>query len=352
MSEKKVRSLTPEQLEIKVGQYQAALDKVSQTSKNLGGEAGPARFNYHAVSGTEKIARIKKMGEIRQVIYEKTLPILQQNYISLNSQEPAGWGILYGIAPDLKGDISDFTSLHLHPKVERYIAGLDQTLGLAVSSFLQSNRGQWILTKIKNFAPENELQSWQFEGHSAGLVFQDIGHFYLEYKYGHPGIFLLSPMQIFNTYRILFPEKEVVVYYGINFAITDQSFPDGMVIREDGDALILDSVIEYKAGRTTPLNSLRFTNQIENFRKENITRDFNLDHEDKNNSILAGQLIHRVKPEIPAKPLIINPLLELVYVIPENSKLDIPGARIERIPMDTIELNQFLKVLQQAVREY
>lgn len=332
----------------KLRKYDTAIDSVMDTrNKHLGTERGPARLNRFNpdLSPFERILMIKQLGEIREAIDEKTLPIL-----NLHRQQTK-----QEIQNDLSGmnDAMDFTEINSHPKIIEFLTGVNETLGLAITSFLHSERGQWLLTKVKNSDQENTTPPQNFDTNLAGLLFEEIGHSYFEYKYAHPGIFLLSPEELYRTYTILFPEKPVVLNGGLVFGIQGISFPDGFVLREEEQAIILDSVIEYKAIREVQEEGLtKLIIQSENFTRDNIAHDFNLDGGGKENAIRAGRIIHQVRSDIPAKPLIINPFLELIYAVPDNSNLSIPNTKPENVPMSTTQLNQLILTLKQVAKEH
>lgn len=68
-----------EKLQDKQRQFEIAIDSVRQTSQSLGTEGRVERLNrFNAeISSFEKILRIRKIGEIRSVIQERTIPTLE-----------------------------------------------------------------------------------------------------------------------------------------------------------------------------------------------------------------------------------------------------------------------------------
>lgn len=367
----------------KIKQIDTALGQVSNKSQQLGSDAGPDHLN-HALSNIfpiDRINRIRRIGEVRRAIRETTIPLLQAQRATLQEQaedsekihedmefvrqfandgditaeeaskaETEATAFLAGISmPQKPIKTAEKQQLppepwRMQPQVISVLRRLTDVEGRAgVEEFLRSERAEEIHRVVLK-----RHHSPSFRKQFAGVLFEEVGYTWLAKIYGGDTV-LLSPQQVFELYKALYPHREVVNNEGISYSLRGVSIPDGFVIRNDADAVRIVAAVEYKnvnlqtRGTET---AERIEKQAKNFTSGPITTQFSgMNGQVK--KVLQQQLSELI-PDITKKPFSVAVDMETIYITPVNTKLNLENISSGCVPINTSEIHQLLSALLKA----
>lgn len=214
-------------------------------------------------------------------------------------------------------------------------------------NFLSQTGANRILGAMYDFQSDDGSSNKEFIQYMVGGIFEQIGYNYIKTKY--PSAIVLSPYDIYLIYRNKYPNNATENKFGAPMGINNISFPDGLVIRETDDALVIDGVLEYKCSREI---EQRTNNQTPHLTPWQVCRDLGITEGSSNyDPEFINALVHALRPDLPDKPLRLNPDAELIYVTPNNSTINIPNTGAEKLPLTTINVGNFVHLLIRLVKK-
>lgn len=228
----------------------------------------------------------------------------------------------------------------------------DPQIRATITEFLKTEQANYLLTAAADFKPEDDNRRKDFVKVMVSSFFEMISYHHLKPVYeNEPNIIFLSPMDTQTVYENLFPDIEPIDSdnYHLTYGLEGISVPDGMLIEEGDDSLILREIIEYKNTKDGPENAKRIREQLANFTQEVMTVDFK--QNDPGYTEFLGQLIHILHPEINPKPLIIKLGFLPTIVLPKNSTFKTIHAVKSILPLETTELHNLVATLYELVRK-
>lgn len=244
-------------------------------------------------------------------------------------------------------------------KTKRYIMGIkdegktsvlgvtvDEQIKGNIEEFLQSTQGRFICAQLYRSKNNPEIDRIL-----AGAVFERIGSLWLRDQIKNDGKALLSPREVFEVWKELYPNKKIEIHGGINPSVRGTSMPDGLIIEERKDYIAIECIVDYK-NLPIKFNRLihnRTVEQSDHYRPNVFAKELR----DSIISERIGRLIHKLRPELPSKPVIVDPNLKLMYVIPQKSELNIPNSIIKHAPVTSPQIYNLKKsLLEKAEWEF
>lgn len=285
-----------------------------------------------------------RLGRVVLPRYQLELGDIDQEIAQKFREAPYGFSFV-----NLDGEIQDFSSIRTRPQVREVIGLMPDRAQSLINSFLSSRQADVIMTHVAAFVPENESQDKDFR--LAGRAFEELGYIHLRQKYTGAGVVVLSPDDIFDIGLNLHPDNEVIDNYGLQKSFKGKTLPDGIIVRETGEHLVVDAIIEYKNIRTIHDDSVM--RQRSQYSAWQFGRDLLLpDRNGFDMESYLGALIGHLRPELQPKPVVVNPDLKVIYAVPENADLTLTDTFFESVPVNTIEFSRLLAVLRDEVRAY
>lgn len=244
----------------------------------------------------------------------------------------------------------DFGNLKEKPIIRNYLDVTPELKRQVVEPFLESPIAQRILTVAANYQPADESENSKFSNSFVGAIWEYIAYYYLKGQLTYQQ-FLLPPWQTFLLYRNIYADRKATSNYGLNFGITNRTFPDGLIIEKKEDHLSVEAAVEYKSSTRMPPSAKRIERQIISFRNGQLSRDLKLEGPEAIDPLFHSGLISIFNPGFPKdKPLRVNPNSQVFLVLPENSKVDLAGAYNRYLPFTGAEFGTFIDVLKNALR--
>lgn len=245
------------------------------------------------------------------------------------------------------------TNLQDHSEIKNLLGSLPWGSKNLLKLFLFSASGKQILTRMYEFIHQNPTDEDNFNKSLAGAIFEQLAYQHIRSTHESNKLIVLSPQEVFYLYHNLYPGLPVIDNggFGLNFGIGLVSFPDGFIIREDGDRWIIDGVIEYKSSKDSRFLNDRFNRQVEAFKFDQLSRDLKIAQTNKESPdrLFLGEIIKKLRPDLTSRPVIINPRLELILGVPENSNLTVPDSVPETIPFLSQDLSRLITVFKKAL---
>lgn len=232
------------------------------------------------------------------------------------------------------------------PQLVEFLKDSPVELTRAVEEFIKSPLGTRVLNQLTMFFSASIQNKEEFSNNLAGIIFEGVAFEYFKLKYQNPGYFVLSPDETFHLYQTIYPTRRIINDYDHNltFGIAGTTIPDGLVIKEAPRSLFVVAAIDYKSSRRV-INQPKTIKQSANLKPRQLAADLKT-------HLNLGDLIHSTRPDIPSKPLAVDPYSEVIYVIPNNSEFIIPDTRNEFVPISTIQLWTFINLLKNLVAIY
>lgn len=382
MTERPMYYPNEKDLQVKLQNLAKAKGIIETISQNLGNDLGPQKLNFRNPAFlpqdpmervTESIKRATKVAEVRQYIAGTKIPSIDESIKGiklsniqhnveilrqsrelftkeeLQNLEDQIQQVLPGVSLSPKTPEPD--QIIKHPEMAGFLDHLPVASKVLIESFLTSKRGYELLFELRRFDPQSEQEYEDFRQHFVGTIFEELGYYHLNKLYSSsPDIFVLSPKEVFELYKEIHKDREVRNFggYNLNFGIANTSYPDGLILREANGSLIVDAVIEDKMW-VGKVPSKGFENQLANYRFEQFRKDFLRNND--GNELSYSQIINKLRPDVPLKPLFVNPNLDIIYVLPENSRIQFPDdVTVERIPIDSRYFAAFISLLFKVVK--
>lgn len=261
-------------------------------------------------------------------------------------------GPRYGYVLGQEEPESDFRKLTENNIIRNYLAVTPDLKRQVVLPFLESPAAGRILTIAANYQPVDEQEKLRFRDRFAGAIWEWIGYYNLREQLPYTQ-FLLSPEQTYLLYRNIYADRETVNNLNLNFGISNQTVPDGLIIKREEDHLSVEATVEYKSLTRMPTSyeRQRIENQAVSFRNGRLSQDLRLEEPNAIDSLYHSGLINLFNPRFPKdKPLKVNPRSVAFLVLPENSSVDLFGVYNKYVPFTGTEFSTFIDVLGNFLR--
>lgn len=204
-----------------------------------------------------------------------------------------------------------------------------------LEDFLLSEKGQNIIKRSKSGINSED------DRRSAGILFEHIGFKWMESQMVNDEV-LFSPENVFELLRLLYPDAKVEYHGGFNPSLIGISVPDGLIIKEGPKSLKISSIIEYKnVSKKSWRSYVQIREQARHYRPDVFAKEL----EDERISRIMGEAVHEMHNGLNSKPLIVDPNLKLIYVIPEDSSLRINNTIVKHAPVTRQQLFNMKEVL-------
>lgn len=258
---------------------------------------------------------------------------------------------------DTTQEAEDYSEIKNHPDMVNFLNRLPQPTRDLIVKFLDSKQGNWIITQIKKFHPgdpaENGIESRDFRLALSGALFAQLSYHHISSLYANrQDLFVLSSEEVYILYKNIYPERGIINFggYNLDFGISGISYPDGLVLRDTPEALILDAVLEYKMWVNSIPNQRQFEAQLEQYKYNPMIRTFfrreNIDQQ------FHSLILKQMREAIPVKPIGINAEFDIIYGLPENSAITIPEYLTpEYVPVNSAIFGNFVDLLIRTANE-
>lgn len=262
----------------------------------------------------------------------------------------------FGYILDTPIAIRDFSPVLQSKSMVNFMCTVPEDSSNLIKQVFTSSGGRRILTIIDNFIPEDEAENTIFDACLAGALSELFSHFYLKQKYEFPNVVLLSPDEVNAIYQNAHAEKadQFIYHYGLNFGIPGISIPDGLLITEDDQYFWINTAIECKSTMQAQSKNglLRHQRQISAQSRNVLINNLKLRgtaEENPNHSYL-GNLIHVLRPELRAKPLMVNSSVAFIYSLLQFSQFETPLEK-EFIPITSGQLSYLVYNLKNMISQ-
>lgn len=273
--------------------------------------------------------------------------------LEVTPETPAGRELKTDEEPEREA-LVDPRKIKEDPRMSRFLEHLPAPAKVLVEQFFESKNAGWIFTQIRNFHSDDEEERKGFMQSLVGLLFEQLGYLHLTQVYSDQNTFVLSPQEINELYRRIYPNRELKNLRGENlhFAIPGITQPDGLIIQETDDFLVVTGVVDYKLWVNRIPNGENYRKQLSNYRYPEFSNDFYRGEALKDN-LFHGRIINKQRPEISVKPIAFNTGHEIVFCLPENSpiKFSEPEINIKYIPIDSRAFGYFVDLLIESIDE-
>lgn len=215
----------------------------------------------------------------------------------------------------------------------------------ALKAFADSSETNRILAEVLNKRDMDHDPNLKQQ--VLGAIFQELAFQYLKLvcKEGNT---ILSSDKILKLYSTRY-QNHKVYYADVNQGIQGISLPDGLVIGQSPKNLIIKGVIECKCMKKTDAESQEsIENQAKNFTSAEIAQDLGL--QEPEGARLAGELIYKLYPHLPNKPVVMAPTFKVHYALPEKSELRVPDSEPIFIPVDVYQMDELCDIVLKVIR--
>ncbi len=217
-----------------------------------------------------------------------------------------------------------------------------------IKDFLKSDGGQNIIDIIRQ-TPKVNRNLPDFSRAVAGSIFEQLAYIHVKPEYNRGNFILLSPAEVFNLYRQMLPERAVFEGYGLTLGLVNTTIPDGILIEAIGSLMVIRKLFEYKSW----VKKLGIRQMLQSVELSSVDRlSYHLTGRDRFTYEIRpeiGPILHSIRPDIPADAtLTIDQNLELIYVAPQNSNVQISNIETIKIPIDSHDLFKLIRNLTNA----
>lgn len=293
----------------------------------------------------------------RRVLVEKNLQIIFKGrgdersvYLKRLAEIIRGGAII--TTPTFTTSIEDtqtpdeYAHLISHPEVVKFIDGIRGVSGMflkRVLSNIPSRRRLCQAIAKHRDLPKNFESIRDFEMRLDAAILEEAGFLFFSETFGKQRMKVLSPNEVFNLYTQVNPQYQVKagdqygLFSGLFSGDVGISVPDGLVIDQFADEVRIRKLIEYKNinGSTHETN---IEKQGRTYNSQTVKRDLKVNED----PALIRRVLHNLRPDIADMEVAVSPTLEIIYGIPDNSRLLVGGITIpEKVPISTTEIHAF-----------
>lgn len=297
---------------------------------------------------------LRRVGKIIVNLREVLLPRSYQELVEINKQvgikpEPVQFGFMAESLAEPKGDFSYIRNLL---PVDDYLRTVSGEKRRMIEGFINSSETAKLLTIACQFSPNDGYDKQEFDNSFVGAIFEQMAYQYLRSSYEGTAQALLSPQETLIIYQhaFTFTDRQLTNNnFSLNPSIEGIAIPDGLVIRETQQALVVESLVEYKTWQQVTPAHRSVETQIKHS-KNYLAKNIKLAGPDIINPLYLGTLIHTLRPNLSAKPLSVVKNPEVLLALPENSKVSIPETRRVSIPIDSRALHDVVTAFRQEAK--
>lgn len=199
-----------------------------------------------------------------------------------------------------------------------------------ISAFVQTPRIAELVRSARGARPPQQEALNLFCSTFSGRLFEELAYFFIQKTIINSHTLILSPDEVFTLYESCLPNEVISDFPGLSKGIRGVSFPDGFIIEEASKCWTITTACEYKAGEVGKKDQWQYyqTDKINNY----------LGLLDKHQAELLGYYLSVIRPGIPAKPLTTFPVVDLLYVVPQDSEREVVGQRIP-LPLSKVRFS-------------
>lgn len=309
------------------------INKVNELNTTLSGDSvnnTPKINNGRSLwEGSRHMINRDGANSISEYPYNPLIPIYQPNTKVIDRNQL--------ISPlDNNKAIKDVNNIRTDAKESILGVFVNRDIKKNIEEFLQSKHGQYLLSQLPKLKDDPRLR-----GRFAGKFFEETAFRYRRDQM-KPGGVLFSPQESLELWGNLYPDKKIDEHSGLNPSLIGVTVPDGLEIEDNPHYLRITKVFDYKdlEKRSSRIVYERILEQSRGYGINFFANELRF-------NIIAermGRVVHELHPELPSKPLKLDPGFELIYVIPENSRINIPYTTIN-VPITHSKVRQLTESL-------
>lgn len=243
----------------------------------------------------------------------------------------------------------DYTWIKYHPLMVSLLETLPKRTRILLEDFLDYKAAGWILDEIRKFDSKDEAEIKDFSRRLSGSIFEQLSYLHIKKEHVQNDLTVVSPEQVHMLWRAMYPDRAIIRNGPFSIGIDGISYPDGLILRETKNALMMISLLEYKLWTVSIPDPQDFESQLTAFKYQSLSRSFRIPRgADK---LMFTRALQEAGLKIPDKPFILTKDYTINYFLPGLSQIEIsdPDVTVDYVPISGGNFRSFSKVLTEIL---